>query len=117
MSLGKIVNGLLRPMGFQVKRIVPDVPLPEKINRHDLNEPDAEVDREAKAILNLVGYSTLGDKEYSGDGFDSAYHTLTINNKTYSGQRKPEERLEGDPLTVCIWVGAKIATGTARAAA
>lgn len=28
-----------------------------------------------------------------------------------------EERLEGEPLTVCIWVGAKIATGTARAAA
>jgi len=54
-------------------------------------------DRESRKIINLINYTKESGVSYSGEFYNSGYHTIKIGNKILKGQRNPELRLKDVP--------------------
>jgi len=48
-------------------------------------------------IYELLKYSKTSNSQYQGKCWETGYHTITIDNVIYEGQRKPAERLQDIP--------------------
>lgn len=50
-----------------------------------------------KKIYELLKYTKTSNSQYQGTCWDTGYHTITVDNIIYEGQRKPSERLQNIP--------------------
>lgn len=50
-------------------------------------------------IMNLLVYTKQRNVSYSGEGFDTGYHTFEIDGHQFKGQRNPKQRLAAVPFS------------------
>jgi len=50
-----------------------------------------------KKIYELLKYTKTSNSQYTGKLWETGYHTITIDDYVYEGQRKPAERLQDIP--------------------
>lgn len=62
--------------------------------RIDLNENINDFNKEELRILNLLNYTKKSGATYSGELYNSGYHTLNLGGKILNGQRNPFKRFE-----------------------
>lgn len=92
------VNQVLRSAGMQVTRLEADQ-IRQRAVRLDLGEGDVEgTDVDARRVLNLLNYTKTSGSAYSGDEFEPGYHSITIGQMRYVGQRDPAQRLASVPF-------------------
>jgi SAM-dependent methyltransferase len=98
MSLASFVNAGLSRFGVKLARVTPETGAPPG-NPYplDAGAPDGQ-DLEVHKILNLLSYAKNSATIYSAQAFESGYHSLTIDNHRFEGQRDPEQRLHGVPF-------------------
>jgi SAM-dependent methyltransferase len=98
MSLASYVNAALSRFGIKLVRLEREAG-PRPGNPYPLDVDDADGhDVEANKILNLLSYAKGRATIYNAQAFESGYHTLTIDNHRFVGQRDPEQRLKGVPF-------------------
>ncbi len=71
----------------------------KKIESKRINSPD-DIDNfsiEEIKIINLLNYTKKSGATYSGELYNSGYHTLNLGGKILSGQRNPGERFKNIP--------------------
>ena len=68
---------------------------PKRINEDRL---DTNFSKEELKIINLLNYTKRSGATYSGELYNSGYHTLKLGDKTIVGQRNPAERFKNIPF-------------------
>lgn len=97
MGIGSLVNGVLSPLGVRLSKVEMDDTRKLARPNFDLQDqtgPDVKI----KRVLNIVNYTKASGTTYSADAHESAYHTLTLDDYQFAGQRNPGERLQGVPF-------------------
>ena len=99
MGIGKVVNSVLIPLGAKLSRVSDaDETVPYR-QQYDLQPDELDgLDRETRKVLNVIGYTKQSGTQYSADVYDSAYHSIELRGVTFTGQRKPKERLDAVPF-------------------
>ena len=67
--------------------------LPERIEV----DPSNTFNSEELKVINLLNYTKKSGATYSGELYNSGYHTLQLGDKTLVGQRNPSERFKNIP--------------------
>lgn len=95
--LKRVANKVLAPVGFHMVRIPK-----EKSRRVRRNDPKSAVAGEnspnSVRVLNLLQYTTTSGSDYDAASFQSGYHSITLDGKAYTGQRRPGDRLRTVPF-------------------
>lgn len=99
LSLRKVANTALAPLGIRLERIKADPGLKYEERYGLSSELAGELDLETRKVLNLLNYTKLAATEYSAKAYDSAYHTINLNGRTFHGQRDPGARLNTVPFS------------------
>lgn len=95
MGIGAYVNRLLGVANLKLSRVARE-DFSKVGNRYDLGPETLDgMDREARRILNLLSYTKSSGSSYDAEEYESAYHSITIANQRFAGQRNPGERLDG----------------------
>jgi SAM-dependent methyltransferase len=98
MSLASLVNAGLSHLGVRLVRVERDTGS-RPVNPYPLDAAGADDhDVEANKLLNLLSYAKDDASRYNAKAFESGYHSLTIGNHRFEGQRDPEQRLKGVPF-------------------
>ena len=99
MSLGKLINRILMPLGLKISKLPSLKNTKNKVNVYDLTSASSpELSRETQKILNLLNYTKKSGTQYAATHFNAGYHSITIEGKTFDGQRNPSERLNLVPF-------------------
>ena len=99
MNIGHIANALLKPIGVKLSRIEEEANSLQHKNRYELDSETLDgIDRETRKVLNLLNYTKQSDSTYNAELYDSGYHSIQLKEFTFSGQRKPDERLADVPF-------------------
>jgi SAM-dependent methyltransferase len=73
--------------------------LARSIQFYDLDPEHLDgLNRNARRVVNLLRYTKCSQSAYSADGFDTGYHTVMIDGRTFAGQRDPAVRLPPVPF-------------------
>ncbi len=80
--------------------------LKRKLKRKKLESParinedrrENNFSKEELKIINLLNYTKRSGATYSGELYNSGYHTLNLGDKTIAGQRNPAERFKNIPF-------------------
>lgn len=98
MELATHINRLLGLVNLKVVR-VPGKTTSVPSSLYDLGPESLDgMNRETRRILNILNYTKSSGSSYDADEFQSAYHSITIGGRRFTGQRDPGERLRGVPF-------------------
>jgi SAM-dependent methyltransferase len=100
VGIGKIANSALLPLGIKVSRISAEPADQNKYQpRYDLAPDQVDgLNREVRKVLNLAHYTKTSDAQYSAESYESGYHSIELDDCTFSGQRTPKIRLDAVPF-------------------
>lgn len=97
LSVGKATNALLAPFGVRLSRL-PDKQPPSFEERYSLDFEDPSLDRETRKVLNLLNYTKTSGSEYNAVAYEAGYHSISLGQRRFKGQRDPLARLSDVPF-------------------
>ncbi len=98
MKTTNLLNRYLSRFGIKLTHIIgPTEPYKNAFDL-DFNHGD-DLSSESKRLLNLLGYTKTGSSSYNAELYNSGYHTIEIDGKTFQGQRDPDQRLKDIPFS------------------
>ena len=72
-----------------------------ELQRLDLDAPADDtnrgLDRGARQVINLLNYTKTSGSAYDGVRYDVGYHSLSLGDQKFQGQRDPEQRFSSVP--------------------
>ncbi len=84
----------------KIKKSIKNKKYKVKVVRLDTTKDDKNYDREIKKVMNLLNYTKKSAASYSAGQFFTGYHSFTINNYQFSGQRDPKKRFKNLPFSL-----------------
>ena len=81
-----LLNNALKLINMKLVLIEQNNVPSNRHNKYELESDNFEgMDRETRKVLNLLNYTKSSQAVYSAKSYDSAYHSIRLDNVEYSG--------------------------------
>ena len=98
MKTTNLLNRCLNRFGMKITHLVrPNEPYKNPFDLDSTHKDELTVD--SKRLLNLLAYTKTNSSAYNAELYNSGYHTIEIDGKTFQGQRDPNQRLRDVPFS------------------